>query len=171
MTIGRSGIRAAECASLILVALNVAAAAWAASSGSAAGDLKVPLLVGFGFYFVVALLVASEFTLLARQLDPTQPTGGDLDGLGLRELRRLLLWSPVLHRVVGALGLLILVVTLFVVGGVTWTTDSPFDQRHAMGIALYVSALYAIASPILAALARLPSALEERASALRANDA
>jgi hypothetical protein len=171
MTIGRSSIRVAEYTSLVLATLNGAAAAWAASNSSTAGELKVPLLLGFGFYFVVALLIASQFTLLARQLDPTQPTDGDLDGLQFNALRRLLRWSPVLHKVVGALGLLTLVVTLIAVGGVTWTTDSPFEQRHAKGIALYVSALYAMAAPVLAALARLPSAPEERVKALRANDA
>jgi hypothetical protein len=171
MTTGRSGIRIAEWASLILATLNVAAAAWPASPGSAASDLKVPLLLGFGFYFVIALLIASQFTLLARQLDPTQATGGDLDSLQVKELRWLLLWSPVLHKVVGALGLLTFVVTLFVIGGVTWTTDSPFEHRHAMGIALYVFALYAIASPLLAALGRLPSAPDELARAFKANDA
>ena len=170
MTIGRSSIRVAEYTSLVLATLSGAAAAWAASNSATADELKVPLLLGFGFYFVVALLIASQFTLLARQLDPTPPTSGDLDGLQFKELRRLLRWSPVLHKVVGALGLLILVVTLIAVGGVTWTTDSPFEQHHAMGIALYVSALYAIAAPVLAALARLPSAPEERAKALRAND-
>jgi hypothetical protein len=68
---------------------------------SDAGDLKVPLLI------------ASAFTRLARQLDPSRPTDGDLDGLGFKEPRHLLLWPPVLHRVVGALGLLLFVVTPF----------------------------------------------------------
>jgi hypothetical protein len=113
----------------------------------------------------------AQFTLLVRQLDPTQPTDGDLDGLQFNALRRLLRWPPVLHKVVGALGLLTLVVTLIAAGGVTWTTDSPFEQRHAKGIALYVSALYAIAAPVLAALARLPAAPEERVKALGADDA
>ncbi len=171
MTIGRSGVRLAEYASVFLAFLNGAAAAWAASPSFPVANLKVPLLSGFGFYFVVALLIASQFTLLARQLDPTQPTGGDLDGLQFRELRRLLRWSPVFHRVVGACGLLLLVVTLFVVGGVTWTTESPFEHRHALGIALYVSALYAIASPILAALARLPSGPDELTKGFKANEA
>lgn len=165
---GRSAIRVAEYASLILATLNAAAAAWAASPGSDAGDLKVPLLLGFGFFFFIALLIASAFTRLARQLDPTRPTDGDLDGLRFKELRQLLLWSPVLHRVVGALGLLLFAGTLFAVGGVSWSTDSPFEQRHALGVALYVSALYAIASPVLAALARLPSGTDALATAFKA---
>jgi hypothetical protein len=164
------GVRAAEYLSLILAALNLAAAAWAASPGSAASGLKAPLLLSFGFCFVIALLIASQFNLLVRQLDPTQPTGGDLDGLSFKDLKRLLSRSPVLHRVVGALGIALFFVTLFSVGGVTWTTDSPFERRHAIGIALYVSALYAIATPILAALARLPSAPDELAQAFKASD-
>lgn len=171
MTIGRSSVRVAEYTSLVLATLNGAAAAWAASTNSTADELKLPLLLSFGLYFAVALLIASQLTLLTRQLDAMQPTDGDLDGLQFKELRRLLRLSPALHKVVGALGLLTLVVTLIAVGGVTWTTDSPFEQRHAMGIALYVSALYAIAAPVLAALARLPTAPEQRTKALRANDA
>jgi hypothetical protein len=171
MIISRSSIHVAEYTSLVLATLNGAAAAWAASTSETADELKVPLLLSFSFYFAVALLIASQFTLLTRQLDPTQPTDGDLDGLQIKELRRLLRLSPALSKVFGAVGLLTLVVTLIAVGGVTWTTDSPFEQRHAMGIALYVSALYAIAAPVLAALARLPTAPEERAKALRANDA
>jgi hypothetical protein len=170
MAIGRTGLRAAEYVSLSLAALNLATAAWAASPGSVAGDLKVPLLLSFGFCFVIALLIASQFQRLARQLDPTQPTGGDLDGLSFKHLKRLLLRAPALHRVVGALGIALFFVTLFGVGGVTWTTDSPFERRHAIGIALYVSALYAIATPVLAALARLPSAPDELAQAFKASD-
>lgn len=163
MTVGSTGVRAAEYASLMLAALNLAAAAWAASSRSSAGALKMPLLLSFGFCFVIALLIASRFTRLARRPDATQPTGGDLDGLRFEELRGLLQRSPVLHRIVGALGLAILVVTLVLIGGVTWTTDAPFEQHHAVGMALYISALYAIASPVLAALARLPSLPDEPA--------
>lgn len=157
MIIGRSSVRIAEYASLLLAFLNVAAAAWAASPTSDPGGLKVPLLLSFGFVFPVALLIASQFALLTRQLNPMQPTGGDLDGLQFKDLRRLLMWSPFLHKVVGVLGILVLVGTILLVGGVTWSTQSPFDQHHAVGIALYVSALYSIASPVLAALARLPS--------------
>jgi hypothetical protein len=167
MAIDRSGIRVAESASLILATLNLAAAAWASTPGSAVGDLKVPLLLSFGFYFVIALLLASQFTLLARKLDPTQPTDGDLDGLQVRELGRLLRWSPVLHKVVGGLGLLLLMVTILVRGSVTWTTESPFEHHHAIGIALYLSALYAITSPLLAALARLPLAPDELVQAFK----
>lgn len=171
MTTSGAGLRLADSASLLLAALNLAAAAWAGTSPSAAGLLKVPLLLSFGCFFVIALVIASRFTQLARQLDPTPATGGQLDGLQARELRRLLRWSPVLHKVVGALGLLLLVGTLLVVGGVTWTTGSPFEARHAIGIALYTCALYAIASPVLAALARLPSAPHDLARAFKANDA
>jgi hypothetical protein len=102
---------------------------------------------------------------LARQLDPTQPTGDDLDGLRIQELKRLLKWAPIPYRIAGVLGLLILALTLLTVGGVTWTTGSPFERRHAIGIGLYVAALYAIALPALAALARLPSAPDEEAKA------
>lgn len=171
MAIARSAVRVAECASLILAPLHAAAAAWAASPGSDADDLKVPLLLSFSFFFLFALLIASQFTLLARRLDPTLPTGGDLDGLQYTALRRLLRLSPVLHKVVGAFGLLLLVLTIFVVGGVSWSTDSPFEHRHAIGIALYVSAAYAIACPVLAALARLPSSRDELARAFKADGA
>ena len=171
MTIGRTGVSIAEWASLILATLNLGAAAWVGSTGSAAEALKAPLLLSFGFCLVIALLIAAQFTLLARQLDPSEPTGGDLDGLRGKDLRRLLRWSPLLHRSVGALGLLLLMVTLLSVGGVTWTTGSPFERRHAIGLALYGAALYAIAAPILAALARMPLESGELARAFKADDA
>ena len=94
MSNDRIMIRAAEYASMVLAILNLAAAAWAAMPGSEADNLKTPLLLSFGFFFFIALLVAAQFTRLARQLDPTQPTGDDLDGLRFQELKRLLKWAP-----------------------------------------------------------------------------
>lgn len=171
MTSPRPLIHEIEVLSLILAGFNVTAAVLAASSDSYVSYLKLPLLVGFGFFFFVALVVASQFTPLANSLNPNRSIDGELDGLQFKHLKRLLLWSPRPHKIVGLLGLFVFCATMLGVGGVTWHTNSPFEQRHAIGIGLYVAALYAIASPVLAAFARLPSSAEEQAKAIMANDA
>ena len=171
MTSPRPLIHKIEVLSLILVGFNVTAAILATSSDSYVSYLKLPLLVGFGFYFIVALVVASQFTPLANSLYPNRSSDGDFDGLQLKDIKRLLLWSPLPHKVVGFIGLFVFCATLIAVGGVTWSTDSPFEQHHAVGIGLYVAALYAIASPVLAAFARLPSSADAQAKEIMANDA
>ena len=55
-----------------------------------------------------------------------------------------------MYRAVGLMGVLLLLGTLVRLGGVSWTTGSPFERRHALGIGLYLCALYSIASPVLA---------------------
>ena len=171
MTSPRPLIHKIEILSLILAGFNVTAAILAASSDFYVSYLKLPLLVGFGLYFIVALVVASQFTPLANSLYPNRSIDGEFDGLQLKDMKRLLLWSPRPHKVVGLLGLLVFCATLLAVGGVTWNTSSPFEQHHAIGIGLYVAALYAIASPVIAAFARLPSSADEQAKAIMANDA
>jgi hypothetical protein len=160
-----------EVLSLALAGFNVTAAILAASSDSYVSYLKLPLLVSFGFYFIVALIVASQLTPLANRLHPNRSSDGDFDGIQLKDLKRLLLWAPLPHKVVGFIGLFVFCATLIAIGGVTWSNSAPFEQHHAVGIGLYVAALYAVASPILAAFARLPSSADAQAKAIMANDA
>lgn len=171
MTCPRPLIKKIEVLSLILAGFNATAAILATTSDSYVSYLKIPLLVGFGFYFIVALIVASQFTLLANSLYPNRSSDREFDGLQLKDMKRLLLWSPRPHKIVGSIGLFVFFATLITVGGVTWNTSSAFERHHAVGIGLYVAALYAIASPVLAAFARLPSSADAQAKAIMANDA
>ncbi len=171
MTSPRPLIKKIEVLSLILAGFNATAAILATASDSYVSYLKLPLLFGFGFYFIVALIVALQLTALANSLYPNRSSEGEFDGLQLKDIKRLLLWAPRPHRVVGLIGLLVFCATLIAVGGVTWNTGSPFEQHHAVGIGLYVAALYAIASPVLAAFARLPSSADEQAKAIMENNA
>lgn len=170
MTNPRSLIHKIEILSLILAGFNIAAAILATSNDSSVSYLKLPLLAGFGFYFIVAIVIASQITPLVNSLYPNRSSDTEFDGLKLKDIKRLLLWSPCSYKVVGLIGLFVFCTTLVVVGGVTWNISSPFEQHHAVGIALYVAALYAIATPVLAAFARLPSSADAQANAIKANE-
>ncbi len=155
---------------MILAGVNVAAVILVSSDSAYVSHLKLPLLIGFGFYFIVALTIASLFGQLANRLNPDRPTDGELDGLKLKDLKRVLQWSPRPYKIVGLLGLFSFCATFLVIGGVAWETKSPFERHHAIGIGLYVAALYAIALPVLAAFARLPSSVGEQIKVITGSD-
>ena len=161
--------RAAENTALALAAANAGASLWAATSATAAGALKVPLLAGFVLFFVLVLVVVSQATLLARSRSPGPTHLEELEALSSEEWGQVLRRSPRFHKVIGILGVLMLLVTLVFVGGVSWSTGTPFEQRHAVGVALYVTALSAIVAPVLAAFARLPPSVEDRVASLQRN--
>jgi hypothetical protein len=140
---------------LVLSGLSAAGAYWATLPDSDPVVLKLPLLASFGFLFVIALMIASQFTQLTRRLYPHRLAGDEMNALTLKELRQLLASAPRMYRAVGLMGVLLLLGKLVLLGGVSWTTGSPFERRRAFGIGLYLCALYSIASPVLTAFARV----------------
>jgi hypothetical protein len=163
-------LRISEIASLTLVALNLGAATWIIIGERESDLLKVPLLAGFTIVLLLYLVVAAQVTQLARARSPELSHQDDLEGLSSKELGRVLRWSPVAHKVVGCLGLVLFVFTFVAVGAVSWSTGTPFEHHHAVGVALYGAALSAIAAPVLAAFSRMPRSVAERVALLRSSD-
>lgn len=164
-------LRAAEFTALFLLAMNVCAAFWVSSDTAEAELLKAPLLAGFVIFFLLVLLVVAHATPLAQARNPKTSPSDEQDGLPWRDVKTVLLLAPRIHRRIGIVGVAALASTIVGVGGVSWSSGSTFQQGHAFGIALYVSALTAIVLPVLAGLARLPPTVSERIALLKRNDA
>lgn len=164
-------LRVAEFTALVLVAMNVCALIGVTYGKAVAELLKAPLIAGFVIFLLLVLVVVAHATPLAQARNPKLSPSDEQDGLSWRDIKTVLRLAPRIHRLIGVLGVAALAFAIVGVGGVSWSSGSTFQQSHAFGIALYVSALSAIVLPLLAGFARLPPTVSERIALLKRNDA
>lgn len=164
-------LRYSENLCLALAVGNAAAFLSAWAGATTPGSLKLPLLGGFALFFLLVLVALGHATPLARARRPKQSVLDEPEGLSAGDFRSLLTLAPRYQRRVAWLGLTALVAAFMTFGSVSWSTGLPFERHHALGIALYMSALASLLCPVLGALSRLPESLEDRVKFLQRNDA
>lgn len=137
-------LRVAEYITLALIFFNAVAFLWATGSVAAHRFLELPLAVGFALFLWLVFVAVAHSTPLARAMRPRLSHLDEGEGLSLGDIRSLLKLAPRIHKVIALFGLAGIVVALVQFGALTWSSSSPFEQRHALGIALYVCALSAL---------------------------
>lgn len=164
-------LRHVESLCLALITGNVAAWGLAWQEAVPPDSLKLPLIGGFALFFLLLLVALGRATPLARARRPRASALDEPEGLGQADMRALLTLAPRWQKALACGGGVALVIAAAVYGSVSWSTGEPFERRHALGIALYVTALASLLCPYLGALSRLPDALEDQLRFLQRHDA
>lgn len=152
---------------LALTLANAAAFVGIAVGLFSPASMKLPLLGSFMLFFILVLVALGHVTPLARARRHQVPGPDEPEGLSATEFRTLLTLAPPHQRIAALIGLAALATAVMAFGSVSWSTDTPFERHHALGIALYVATLAALLYPLLGALSRLPASLEDRIRVLQ----
>jgi len=164
-------LRISEHLALSLVCANMLAFLWVSTDSSAAAQLNLPLLTGFAVFFMLLLVLVGQVTPLAEARAPKLSQIAEPEGLSQSDFKAVMAFAPRYQKLIALCGLSALGVAFALFGEVSWSTGTPFTERHARGISLSLAALSALLYPVLGAFARLPPSLAERMALLRRDDA
>ena len=163
-------LRYSEFLCLALILSNTGAFLGVWLGGASPASVKLLLLGGFVLFFLLVLVALGYVTPLARARRPRFSALDEPEGLAAADFRTILTLAPRHQKAMAGAGLVALLAAAIGFGSLSWSTDLPFERRHALGIALYVAALASLLYPVLGALGRLPESLEDRLRFLRSND-
>lgn len=103
--------------------------------------------------FLPACMLAGEYVRTVRQ---PETYAEKTDGLNSQEIAAIIRWAPLWQKAAGASAVLIVVSTAIAFGSVSWSSDKPPSSTDSAAAALYLSAFFLLALPILGSAARMP---------------
>jgi hypothetical protein len=157
-------IRLAEIVALAGSVSSISAAAAVAlgymSPARVESFLALLLILGSGV-FVVAVLLFHEF---AQVLHGKPPSILRETELSIGETKQLLRWCPGPTKLAFVIAGAIMLIAIFSVGTVEWSSGQPFTAKEAKGIPLTLAVFMLVALPILASASRMPGAFADHFS-------
>jgi uncharacterized membrane protein YeiB len=128
------------------------------------------VLFAIGTMFYLAFMIAGLEAELSRALGKYPSSDDEGYYTSMAEIRKQLQWAPKTYRVAALIAMAGMVGTALAFGAVSWTTDSAFTSRHAIGASLYLICILAIELPVIASASRMPGTFSDNISHLSERD-
>ncbi len=117
-------LRISEQLALCLTCANALAFWWASNDSSAAAQLKLPLLAGFGAFFLLVLVLVGQVSPLARARRPKLSPLDESEGLSASDFKTILAFAPRHQKVAALFGLVAVVAAFATFGSISWSLSS-----------------------------------------------